>query len=311
MNIKRRLIRGLVAIAAVFVATPAFADRTTTYYHADGLGSVVAATNEAGQVLWRKDYAPFGEQIDSTPENERTSYTGKQHDDVIGLTYFGARHFDPEIGRFTGIDPVGFLEWNPVSFNRYAYANNNPYRFIDPDGRQSQDASCDEVCEYDQQRQRAASGARLVSRGASNAADVVDREASSAWNWIPFVGPTKRVVRGASAASSLAKPLSNEAKNLLRSQARDIWFNRTGRRAIWDGLQVHHRIPLEWQHLMPGEANRVANLVGMRGADHSLVTNSWNAWRASLGGATPSSTQIMEQAQKVDSQFGHLMSFIR
>ncbi len=34
-----------------------------------------------------------------------------------------------------GIDPVGFQEDNIHSFNRYAYANDNPYRFVDPDGR--------------------------------------------------------------------------------------------------------------------------------------------------------------------------------
>lgn len=35
-----------------------------------------------------------------------------------------------------GIDPVGFQEDNIHSFNRYAYANDNPYRFVDPDGEQ-------------------------------------------------------------------------------------------------------------------------------------------------------------------------------
>lgn len=110
------------------------AERKTTYYHSDGLGSVIAASNDAGALLWRKEYAPFGQQIDATAENERLSYTGKQHDDATGLTYFGARYYDPHLGRFMSVDPVGFVESNPMSFNRYAYVNNNPYKYVDPDG---------------------------------------------------------------------------------------------------------------------------------------------------------------------------------
>jgi RHS repeat-associated protein len=128
------LPRTLLALLALVFGTQAFAARTTTYLHNDGLGSVVAATNEAGQVLWRKDYAPFGQQIDPTPDTERLSYTGKSHDADLGLTYFGARYFDPEIGRFMSPDPVGFVEDNPMSFNRYLYVNNNPYKYVDPDG---------------------------------------------------------------------------------------------------------------------------------------------------------------------------------
>jgi hypothetical protein len=39
------------------------------------------------------------------------------------------------LGRFMGIDPKGFSPVNPRSFNRFAYGNNNPYAYIDPDGR--------------------------------------------------------------------------------------------------------------------------------------------------------------------------------
>lgn len=112
----------------------AFAERTTTYFHTDGLGSVVAASDQSGAVLWRKSYAPYGEQIDTQPNNERLSYTGKPHDDAIGLTYFGGRYYDPSVGRFASVDPVGFVESNPMSFNRYLYVNNNPYKYVDPDG---------------------------------------------------------------------------------------------------------------------------------------------------------------------------------
>lgn len=52
------------------------------------------------------------------------------------------RYYDPVIGRFYSNDPVGTSEHlkgtnGPHGFNRYAYANNNPYKFIDPDGRSS------------------------------------------------------------------------------------------------------------------------------------------------------------------------------
>jgi hypothetical protein len=95
----------------------------------------------------------------------------------------------------------------------------------------------------------------------------------------------------------------------IRADARDIWQNVTGRRAIWDGMEVHHRVPLEWAHLMPGNPNRLANLVGMRPGDHNLVTQAWNVWKQGLNGATPSQADIMRQALGVDRQFGHLMVF--
>ena len=43
-----------------------------------------------------------------------------------------ARYYDPVIGRFLSNDPVGYS--NTHNFNRYAYANNNPYKYVDPDG---------------------------------------------------------------------------------------------------------------------------------------------------------------------------------
>ena len=45
-----------------------------------------------------------------------------------------ARYYDERIGRFLSNDPVGFRSSRPVSFNRYTYSANNPYRYIDPDG---------------------------------------------------------------------------------------------------------------------------------------------------------------------------------
>jgi RHS repeat-associated protein len=56
--------------------------------------------------------------------------------------YMQARYYDPVIGRFYSNDPVDAIshlgrQGGIHGFNRYAYANNNPYKYIDPDGRET------------------------------------------------------------------------------------------------------------------------------------------------------------------------------
>ncbi|WP_265575745.1 RHS repeat domain-containing protein [Chitinibacter fontanus] len=95
--------------------------------------------------MWRANFKPFGDKTSasgaSTPIKNQQWFTGKPHEEATGLSYFGARWYDPVLGRFTAIDPAYWNESNPIhSFNRYAYANNNPFRFVDPDGRNSEEA---------------------------------------------------------------------------------------------------------------------------------------------------------------------------
>jgi len=52
-----------------------------------------------------------------------------------GLVYAQQRYYDPIVGRFLSVDPVTADAGSGGNFNRYWYANNNPYRFTDPDGR--------------------------------------------------------------------------------------------------------------------------------------------------------------------------------
>lgn len=139
MKILDRFMRSPLSACCLLLAfsAPAWAGVvSTTYYHNDILGSPVAATDQGGDLLWREQYKPYGERILNEPEAAENSrwYTGHPHDPETGLTYAGARYYDPVVGRFMSVDPVGFLESNPTSFNRYAYANNNPYKYVDPDG---------------------------------------------------------------------------------------------------------------------------------------------------------------------------------
>jgi RHS repeat-associated protein len=108
-----------------------------TYYHNDISGSPIAATDAAGNLKWKESYKPYGDKLTrsiASSDND-IGFHGKAHDDSTGLSYMGARYYDPVLGRFMGIDPVHFQTDNLHSFNRYAYTNNNPYKYVDPDGR--------------------------------------------------------------------------------------------------------------------------------------------------------------------------------
>jgi len=119
------------------MATDVAATELITYYHTDALGSPAAATDRYGNNIWKERYESYGGRVENDPKanDNHIWYTGKPSDKETGLTYLGARYYDPVIGRFMAMDSVGFVEGNVHSFNRYAYANNNPYKFVDPDGR--------------------------------------------------------------------------------------------------------------------------------------------------------------------------------
>ena len=107
------------------------------WYHNDAVGSPVAATDVNHAILWRNFYHPYGERMSGAGGVvNKQWFGGKSYEDATGLSYFGARWYDPVVGRFMAMDPVDWNSGNPShSFNAYMYANNNPYRFTDPDGR--------------------------------------------------------------------------------------------------------------------------------------------------------------------------------
>ena len=85
------------------------------------------------------DYYYLGSQLiakhaDPNAQLDSPGYTGHIEDDDLELVYMQARYYDPVIGRFYSNDPVGFVPNSMHSFNRYTYANNNPYKYTDPNG---------------------------------------------------------------------------------------------------------------------------------------------------------------------------------
>ncbi|MBO1273593.1 hypothetical protein J3L11_18330 [Shewanella sp. 4t3-1-2LB] len=121
----------------LFVVSATVQAVTIRYQHTDMLGSVIAETDASGNVLSRSHYEPFGKRLGG--DKAGIGFTGHLQDEDLNLTYMQARYYDPLIGRFYSNDPVDTLghmeQENPAQgFNRYAYANNNPYKYTDPDG---------------------------------------------------------------------------------------------------------------------------------------------------------------------------------
>ncbi|WP_319561731.1 RHS repeat-associated core domain-containing protein [Marispirochaeta sp.] len=99
------------------------------YYHTDHLGTIEAATDASGIEVWSANYSAFGEVLATTGSlDQEPVYTGKGYDDEVGLYYFNARWYDPELGRFISEDPA------QDGVNWYVYVSNNPLKFVDPTG---------------------------------------------------------------------------------------------------------------------------------------------------------------------------------
>src|SRR5690606_21600966 len=61
------------------------------------------------------------------------AYTGQMKEDD-NLYYYGARWYDPAIGRFMQADTILPVQQGTQGWDRYAYVNNNPINFSDPSG---------------------------------------------------------------------------------------------------------------------------------------------------------------------------------
>jgi RHS repeat-associated protein len=124
-----------------------------SYLTTDHLGSPRILTDQTGEVISRRDFHPFGEEIGTLAvvpdspqprtatlgyqtDSVRQKFTGYERDNETNLDYAQARMYGNSHGRFTSPDPT-FLSvnaYNPQSWNRYTYVLNNPYLYTDPLG---------------------------------------------------------------------------------------------------------------------------------------------------------------------------------
>jgi len=109
-------------------------ERSTYYYHSDHLGSSSVITDNAGTQVQHVEYQPYGKVTQNEGDYDSPyKFTGKELD-TTGLYYYGARYYDPEIGRFITADSYVQNPLDPQTLNRYTYCRNNPLIYIDPSG---------------------------------------------------------------------------------------------------------------------------------------------------------------------------------
>jgi RHS repeat-associated protein len=106
---------------------------STYYFVRDHLGSVRFVVDAVdGEIAQELQYDEFGQvSFDSNPGFQPFGYAGGLYDPDTGLVRFGARDYDPHIGRWTAPDPIGF---DGGEENLYSYTGNAPIVWVDPTG---------------------------------------------------------------------------------------------------------------------------------------------------------------------------------
>jgi RHS repeat-associated protein len=121
-------------------------DDVVVYYHTDAIGSVRLVTDANGAPMRAHDFLPFGQDTPAGPNGTDTFlFAGHERDAGVASDYFGARFYSSFAERFATPDPLSITDervGEPYRLNRYAYAHNNPLRFVDPSGL---DPECQEI----------------------------------------------------------------------------------------------------------------------------------------------------------------------
>ena len=97
---------------------------TKYYYHYDGLGSVIALSDDNGSIVERYSYDVFGEPNRTSNVGNPYLFTGRRYDNETGLYYYRARYYSADLGRFLQTDPIGYWEVVPLVVEiRHAVGN--------------------------------------------------------------------------------------------------------------------------------------------------------------------------------------------
>jgi RHS repeat-associated protein len=265
---------------------------TPKYQHTDALGSPITVTGADKAVLERSEYEPYGQVVNATTK-DGPGFTGHVLDAATGMNYMQQRYYDPQIGRFLSVDPVTAYS-NPVgAFNRYAYAEGNPYTNTDPDGRACNGKGC-----WVSSEERAAAESGDWRGYYSKAAENGDRYAARGLEVATNTGSTILNAwlsnkTNAFLAKSIADTQGYKFENLTTAQRVDIEKRMEG---IRRDLVLGHMRALDTAGATP--ENPVSLPRGAIGAFHDVAFQKNGADPKAFGGYK------MDAAENILNLFG-------
>jgi len=134
-TIRKHIFAGPIRVCTV-ETNEATKTSTNNYFLRDHLGSTDGMTDQNAGQTEELGYTPYGNLTKDEGEyNAKYKYNSKELDST-GLYYYGARYYDPELGRFITPDPISPNIYNPQNLNKYTYCLNNPIKNIDPAGNE-------------------------------------------------------------------------------------------------------------------------------------------------------------------------------
>jgi len=184
---------------------------TVRYQHTDGVGSPTAETDATGTLITgsRQLHEPYGLVSVGTP-TQGPGFTGHVYDAQTGIYYMQQRYYDQVAGRFLSVDPVVPEAATGANFNRYWYANNNPYKNVDPDGRQA--CGKDTTCRFENGEYGASSAHVYGAQGGRDEASEIAAEIHH-----DFIGKQNEVgQKVATGASEIADVVDEQATDTVK-----------------------------------------------------------------------------------------------
>ena len=213
--------------------------RTRYVYHTDGLGSVVAMTDYTGApvgplVVKSYAYEAFGAIRSETGKViDRYAFTAREAlGDSLGFYFYRNRVMDPNVGRFTSEDPLGFVDGPSL----YEYVANKPLDFLDALGLDLGETKCDcnDLC--------------TVLKAVESGKKTLDDLLASGENFAGRDGLVKRLaekgVRIAGTRGLLSGSLTQTGKSLPKGQGAIYQYFESGEFNQLPGTHDHPSLTL-------------------------------------------------------------------